>query len=95
MIHIYVFYLNCDCYVSDSAQWKGKLFVCFVPTESGKITTKTSKANVKNGTYKWADPIYETTRLLVDSRNKRYDDKFYKLIVGMVSVHALFQLTIT
>ena len=72
-----------------------KLFVCFVPTESGKITAKTSKANVRNGTCKWADPIYETTRLLVDSRNKRYDDKFYKLIVGMVSVHALFQLTIT
>lgn len=65
-----------------------KLFVCFVPTESGKITAKTSKANVRNGTCKWADPIYETTRLLVDSRNKRYDDKFYKLIVGMGTSHA-------
>ncbi|XP_076958962.1 uncharacterized protein LOC143634879 [Bidens hawaiensis] len=65
-----------------------KLFVCFIPTESGKIIAKTSKANVRNGTCKWADPIYETTRLLVDSRNKRYDDKLYNLIVGMGSSHA-------
>ncbi|KAL4559056.1 hypothetical protein LXL04_031189 [Taraxacum kok-saghyz] len=60
-----------------------KLFICFIPTESGKIIAKTSKANVRNGTCKWADPIYETTRLLQDSRNKRYDDKLYHLIVGM------------
>ncbi|KAJ0777264.1 putative NT-type C2 domain-containing protein [Helianthus annuus] len=65
-----------------------KLFICFIPTESGKIIAKTSKANVRNGTCKWADPIYETTRLLVDSRNKRYDDKLYNLIVGMGSSHA-------
>lgn len=71
-----------------------KLFVCFVPTESGKIIAKTSKANVKNGTCKWADPIYETTRLVIDSRNKRYDDKLYNLIVGMVSFLGPFQSAI-
>ncbi|KAI3685409.1 hypothetical protein L6452_34651 [Arctium lappa] len=60
-----------------------KLYISFIPTESGKIIAKTSKANVRNGTCKWADPIYETTRLLVDSRNKRYDDNLYKLVVGM------------
>ncbi|KAK9073006.1 hypothetical protein SSX86_007328 [Deinandra increscens subsp. villosa] len=65
-----------------------KLFICFIPTESGKIIAKTSKANVRNGTCKWADPIYETTRLLVDTRNKRYDDKLYNLIVGMGTSHA-------
>ncbi|XP_071737738.1 uncharacterized protein [Rutidosis leptorrhynchoides] len=65
-----------------------KLFVCFIPTESGKIIAKTSKANVRNGTCKWADPIYETTRLVIDSRNKRYDDKLYNLIVGMGTSHA-------
>ncbi|KAL8267396.1 hypothetical protein R6Q59_004740 [Mikania micrantha] len=65
-----------------------KLFICFIPIESGKIIAKTSKANVRNGSCKWADPIYETTRLLVDSRNKRYDDKFYNLIVGMGTTHA-------
>nr|XP_043636245.1 golgin subfamily B member 1-like [Erigeron canadensis] len=70
-----------------SSGWE-KLFVCFIPVESGKIIAKTSKANVRNGTCKWADPIYETTRLFIDSRNKRYDDKLYNLIVGMGTSHA-------
>ncbi|CAA6665089.1 unnamed protein product [Spirodela intermedia] len=40
----------------------------------------TNKANVRNGTCKWADPIYETTRLLLqDTSAKKYDEKFYKL----------------
>lgn len=62
-----------------------KLFISFIPTETGKAIAKTSKANVKNGSCKWADPIYETTRLLIDSKTKQYDDKLYKLVVGMVS----------
>ncbi|CAI9301802.1 unnamed protein product [Lactuca saligna] len=60
-----------------------KLFISFIPTETGKVIAKTSKANVKNGSCKWADPIYETTRLLIDSKSKQYDDKLYKLVVGM------------
>nr|XP_043614829.1 interaptin [Erigeron canadensis] len=60
-----------------------KLFISFIPTETGKASAKTSKANVRNGTCKWADPIYETTRLLLDSKSKQYDDKLYKLVVGM------------
>lgn len=61
-----------------------KLFISFVPADSGKATAKTTKAIVRNGTCKWADPIYETTRLLQDVRNKQYDDKLYKLVVAMV-----------
>ncbi|KVI07246.1 EEIG1/EHBP1 N-terminal domain-containing protein [Cynara cardunculus var. scolymus] len=60
-----------------------KLFISFIPTETGKTTAKTSKANVRNGSCKWADPIYETTRLLLDSKSKQYDDKLYRLVVGM------------
>ncbi|KAI7745253.1 hypothetical protein M8C21_018094, partial [Ambrosia artemisiifolia] len=60
-----------------------KLFISFIPTETGKATAKTSKANVRGGSCKWADPIYETTRLLLDSKTKQYDDKLYKLVVGM------------
>ncbi|GJW00536.1 putative leucine-rich repeat-containing protein [Tanacetum coccineum] len=60
-----------------------KLFISFIPTETGKATAKTSKANVRNGTCKWADPVYETTRLLLDSTSKQYDDKLYRLVVGM------------
>ncbi|CAK9174250.1 unnamed protein product [Ilex paraguariensis] len=62
-----------------------KLFITFVPTDSGKTTAKTTKANVRNGTCKWADPIYETTRLLQDTRSKQYDEKLYKLVVAMGS----------
>lgn len=60
------------------------MFISFVPSESGKTSAKTSKANVRNGTCKWADPIYETTRLIQDTKTKKYDEKLYKLVVSMV-----------
>ncbi|RVW56078.1 hypothetical protein CK203_112813 [Vitis vinifera] len=62
-----------------------KLFISFIPADSGKATAKTTKANVRNGTCKWADPIYETTRLLQDAKTKQYDEKLYKIIVAMGS----------
>nr|KYP69253.1 hypothetical protein KK1_008441 [Cajanus cajan] len=62
-----------------------KLFISFIPADSGKATSKTTKANVRNGTCKWADPIYETTRLLQDIKTRQYEEKFYKLLVGMGS----------
>ncbi|KAJ6930515.1 hypothetical protein NC652_014135 [Populus alba x Populus x berolinensis] len=62
-----------------------KLFISFIPADSGKATAKTTKANVRNGTCKWADPIYETTRLLQDVKTKRYDEKLYKLVISMGS----------
>lgn len=63
-----------------------KLFVTFVPAESGKVTAKTNKANVRNGNCKWSDPIYETTRLIQDAKTKKYDEKLYKLVVAMVFI---------
>ncbi|XP_057490342.1 uncharacterized protein LOC130776214 isoform X2 [Actinidia eriantha] len=62
-----------------------KLFISFVPADSVKATAKTTKANVRNGTCKWGDPIYETTRLLQDSKSKQYDEKLYKFVVAMGS----------
>ncbi|XP_061365346.1 uncharacterized protein LOC133308691 [Gastrolobium bilobum] len=62
-----------------------KLFISFVPADSGKATAKTTRANVRNGTCKWADPIYETTRLLQDIKTRQYEEKLYKLVVGMGS----------
>lgn len=61
-----------------------KLFITFIPADTGKPTAKTTKANVRNGSCKWGDPIYETTRLLQDSKSKHYDEKLYKLVVAMV-----------
>ncbi|KAK4341413.1 hypothetical protein RND71_039914 [Anisodus tanguticus] len=62
-----------------------KLFISFSPADSGKPIAKTTKANVRNGTCKWDDPIYETTRLLQDVKNKQFDEKLYKLVVAMGS----------
>ncbi|CAN6466017.1 unnamed protein product [Victoria cruziana] len=62
-----------------------KLFVSFIPTDTGKLSAKTTKANVRNGNCKWSDPVYETTRLLQDHGSKKYDDKLYKLVVAMGS----------
>lgn len=66
-----------------------KLFISFIPADSGKATAKTTKANVRSGACKWADPIYETTRLLQDVKTKQYDEKFYKLVVAMVGINGI------
>eukprot|EP00252_Welwitschia_mirabilis_P010306 TRINITY_DN23501_c0_g2_i2.p1 TRINITY_DN23501_c0_g2~~TRINITY_DN23501_c0_g2_i2.p1 ORF type:complete len:1903 (-),score=570.81 TRINITY_DN23501_c0_g2_i2:455-6163(-) len=58
-----------------------KLFVSFVPLETGKLIAKTQKAPVRNGICKWSDPIYETTRLLQDPKTKKFEEKLYKLLV--------------
>ncbi|CAN4122228.1 unnamed protein product [Withania somnifera] len=65
-----------------------KLFISFSPADSGKTISKTTKGNVRNGTCKWADPIYETTRLLQDVKNKQFDEKLYKLVVAMGSLRS-------
>eukprot|EP01018_Ginkgo_biloba_P038030 Gb_27516 [translate_table: standard] len=59
-----------------------KLFVSFIPAETGKVIAKTTKVSVRNGSCKWSDPIYETTRLLQDAKTKKYDEKQYKLVVS-------------
>lgn len=82
-----VFRLQFNATHIPSSGWD-KLFISFVPSESGKTSAKTSKANVRNGTCKWADPIYETTRLIQDTKTKKYDEKLYKLVVSMGSSRA-------
>ncbi|XP_047326611.1 protein Daple-like [Impatiens glandulifera] len=62
-----------------------KLFIYFIPVDSGKPKAKTTKVNVRNGQCKWADPIYETTRLIQNSKSKQYDEKIYKFVVAMGS----------
>ncbi|XP_068636470.1 uncharacterized protein [Aristolochia californica] len=62
-----------------------KLFVSFVPVDTGKATAKTTKTSVRNGNCKWSDPIYETARLLQDAKTKNFEEKLYKLVVEMGS----------
>ena len=70
------------------------MFISFVPADSGKATAKTNKANVRNGSCKWADPIYETTRLLQDSKTKQFEDKIYKIPVAMVRTCLFYFLNV-
>ncbi|GFY85812.1 hypothetical protein Acr_04g0005500 [Actinidia rufa] len=84
--------LGPQCGVKGEGEWTtipqagwDKLFISFVPADSVKATAKTTKSNVRNGTCKWGDPIYETTRLLKDSKSKQYDEKLYKFVVAMGS----------
>lgn len=71
-----------------------KLFISFIPADSGKTIAKTTKAAVRNGTCKWGDPIYETTRLLQDVKSKQFDEKLYKLVVAMVEFCFLLASTL-
>ncbi|KAL2503784.1 fbd [Abeliophyllum distichum] len=65
-----------------------KLFISLISADSGKATAKTTKASVRSGTCKWADPIYETTKLFQNSKSKQYDEKLCKLVVAMGSSRA-------
>ncbi|KAK9748677.1 hypothetical protein RND81_02G072900 [Saponaria officinalis] len=59
------------------------LFVSVIPSDSSKATAKTNKANVRNRSCVWADPIYETTRLIQDPKTNHFEEKIYKLFVAM------------
>ncbi|XP_042408200.1 sporulation-specific protein 15-like isoform X1 [Zingiber officinale] len=67
-----------------------KLFISLIPIDVGKTTAKTNKVNVRNGSCKWPDPIYETTRLLQDAKTKTYDEKLYNLLVATGSSRSSF-----
>lgn len=88
VIMIYAMNLCTISFLLNQIQQTGwdKLFISFIPADSGKAIAKTTKANVRNGTCKWADPIYETTRLLQDIKTKQYDEKLYKFVVSMVVI---------
>ncbi|XP_068641190.1 intracellular protein transport protein USO1-like [Aristolochia californica] len=62
-----------------------KLFVSFIPVDTGNTTAKTTKANVRNGNCKWSDPIYETAILFQDAKTKNFEEKLYKLVVALGS----------
>ncbi|TYJ45879.1 hypothetical protein E1A91_A02G085400v1 [Gossypium mustelinum] len=84
----FVFWLQFHATHIPQSGWD-KLYISFVPADSGKTTAKTTKANVRNGTCKWADPVYETTRLLQDIKTKQFDGKLYKLVAAMYDLNRL------
>lgn len=63
------------------------MYISFISEETGNITAKTTKADVRNGGCKWLDPIYETTTLFLDTRMNKYNDKLFKIVVAMVCAY--------
>eukprot|EP00249_Psilotum_nudum_P032807 c48845_g1_i1 orf=536-928(+) len=59
-----------------------RLLVLLISLETGKITVKTAKASVQNGTCEWKDPVYESSRILLDGRVKGTDKALYRIVVS-------------
>lgn len=60
-----------------------KLLVSLVSVDTGKVTSKTGKAPVKNGTCQWSEPLFESTLISSDSNGKDGPKELCKLVVSM------------
>ncbi|MCO5562718.1 hypothetical protein L7F22_016349 [Adiantum nelumboides] len=65
-----------------------KLVVSLLSVETGRITVKTSRGVVHNGSCQWPDPVVESTKLFQDPSTGECNDKVYKLFVQMGSLRA-------
>lgn len=65
-----------------------KLVVSLLSVETGRITVKTSRGIVRNGSCQWPDPVVESTKLFQNPVTGECNDKLYKLFVQMGSLRA-------
>ncbi|KAI5080079.1 hypothetical protein GOP47_0005558 [Adiantum capillus-veneris] len=65
-----------------------KLVVSVLSIETGRITVKTSRGVVRNGSCQWPDPVVESTKLFQNPSTGECNDKVYKLYVQMGSLRA-------
>eukprot|EP00250_Pteridium_aquilinum_P007181 c16957_g1_i3 orf=172-4059(+) len=63
-----------------------KLVVSLLSIETGRITAKTYKGIVRNGSCQWPDPVVEFTKLFQNASTGECNDKLYKLFVQMGSL---------
>lgn len=63
-----------------------KLVVSLIPLETGKVSARTSRGLVRNGTCQWPDPVIESTKIPQDPSTGKCDEKLYKLLVQMGSL---------
>ncbi|GLU16312.1 hypothetical protein SLE2022_327510 [Rubroshorea leprosula] len=62
-----------------------ELFISFIPADFRKASTKTTKANVRNGTCKGEIQSMRLQDFSKTLKPKHYDEKLYKLVVAMGS----------
>ncbi|PIN17144.1 E3 ubiquitin ligase involved in syntaxin degradation [Handroanthus impetiginosus] len=64
-------------------QLKAKsLMISLVPVDVGKPTVRLAKAPILEGTCTWANPIYETVKLIKEIKTGRIREKFYYVVVS-------------
>ncbi|KAI0499556.1 hypothetical protein KFK09_017762 [Dendrobium nobile] len=59
-----------------------ELMVSLFPVDAGKPTAKSEKVAVVDGSCNWAIPIYETVRLIQDSKTGKINDKTYQFVLS-------------
>lgn len=63
---------------------KNALMVSLVPDDVGKPTVKLEKTAVQDGTCLWENPIFESVKLVRDSKSGILHEKIYHFIVATV-----------
>lgn len=56
--------------------------ITLVPVDVGRPTVRTEKVAVIDGTCRWANPIYETVKLVHDLKTGRINEKVYHFLVS-------------
>ncbi|XP_038982916.1 interaptin-like [Phoenix dactylifera] len=78
------------------AGWE-MIMVTLVPVDTGRPTAKSEKVAATDGTCRWANPIYETVRLVRDPKTGRINEKVYRFLVstmGSTKAEVLGEVTI-
>ncbi|CAB4301845.1 unnamed protein product [Prunus armeniaca] len=67
---------------------KPALMLSLVPDDVGKPTVKLGKAAVQDGTCIWENPVYESVKLIEESKTGKLKEKIYHFIVSTGSSKA-------
>lgn len=58
--------------------------ISLVPDDVGKPTVKLEKTAVQDGTCTWENPVYESVKLVEESKTGKIKEKIYHFIVSTV-----------
>ncbi|KAB1210705.1 hypothetical protein CJ030_MR6G019904 [Morella rubra] len=61
---------------------KSALMISLVPEDVGKPTVRLEKAAVQDGTCSWENPVFETVKLIRESKTGKLHEKIYHFIVS-------------
>lgn len=70
---------------------KPALMISLVPDDVGKPTVKLEKTAVQDGTCTWENPVYESVKLVEESKTGKIKEKIYHFIVSTGSSKSGYQ----